>query len=91
MTLSKEQAEAVFEAMTLPARQERAKQAASNDLKRRKIMLRSWTFCAVLVGAAVGFILYWFVFSQRAIWLVTICIPLSISLAQFRWSQRVET
>jgi hypothetical protein len=91
MTLSKEQAEAAFEAITVSARQERAKQAAVRDLKRRKIMPVRWTLCALLAGVGIGFILFWFVFSQRPIWAVAVCMCLSIGFAQIRWNQRVET
>ena len=96
MALSKEQANAIFDALTATARQEHERQIALRELKKRRIMPLRWRLVALLAGLAVGALLYgallyWFAFAQRSLWVVSICMFVALSYAQFRWNRHLET
>jgi VIT1/CCC1 family predicted Fe2+/Mn2+ transporter len=93
MALSKEQADAVFEALTTPARQAReetARRAELRELKRRKIMPLLSRFVALLIGATVGVLLYFFVLAERLSVVVALCMCISVGCAQLLWNRRID-
>jgi fatty acid desaturase len=90
MPLTREQAEAAFDAATAPARELRARRAAIRERKRHQVMPRRWRLFASLFGVAVGAIVYWFALGQRLPLVVPLCMVLSVNLAQARWNRQVK-
>lgn len=91
MPMTEEQAKVAFDAATAPEREERARQLAIRELKRRQIMPVRWSLFAITLGVSIGAILYWLVLGQRSIWVVPISTSLSIALVQARWNKRART
>jgi hypothetical protein len=96
MQLSKEQAQVAFEALSAPAREERERLSAARILKKRTIMPLRWRLVALLVGESVGALLYWaiaywFTLEPWSLWVVTVCMVTSVSIAQGRWNKRAKT
>ncbi len=96
MQLSKEQVEAAFDALSAPAREKRERLAAVRDLKRRRTMPLRWRLNAVLAGISVGAVYFWtmetwFIAGPGSLWAVTVCMAISVNIAQARWNKRVKT
>ena len=89
MPLTREQAEAAFDAATAPAREQHARDAAMRELGRRQLMPLRWRVGSLLLGVAVGLVLYWLVLGDPFIWVVNISMIASISLAQTCWNRRI--
>jgi hypothetical protein len=91
MAMSKEQADAIADAIMAPAKQQAARVAASRQLRQRKVMPLRWRLIALLAGLSMGTLLYWLAFAQPSIWVIIICASLSSAFAQLLWNRNVET
>ena len=90
MPLTREQADAAFDAATAPARQLRAQRAAVRELQRRRVMPLRWRLFAALSGVVVGAIVYWFALRQSSPMVVPLGMVASVGLAQSLWNRQLK-
>ncbi|HTR00066.1 MAG TPA: hypothetical protein VMH83_08745 [Candidatus Acidoferrum sp.] len=90
MSLTKQHAEAAYEAATATARRQQAQQSARHELKRRQIMPLRWSLSAIVLGVVAGALLYWIVFKQEPIVVIAISMVVAIAAAQKEWNRRIK-
>lgn len=90
MNLSEKQAEAVYEALSAPARKERARLDAARDLKKRQTMPFTWHIFPALVGLSIAVLPCWILLGPKFLWLGVIGLLGAKYIAQILWNHKVK-